>query len=239
MSQSRPLIGPSNGSSAFRRPASGANRNQPASEPPATHRRTFAAMRNGERCAATETAKQIRSCRPTFPGAWSTSLVVSVLDDDTIEVPHNHQPECIRLNGIDCPEKSHAYGKRTKQAASALVYGKEVTLQTFGKDSVDRLPCGRDHFANVVCSCLTLLAVEGLIRLLRLKVIRTTEREDHRTRTDSSPNQIVTDCYCGSSVILTKTGPDRDLIWPAFRTDPMRGSCFLPSEQLFPDRLVF
>jgi len=45
-----------------------------------------------------------------------------------------HHPERIRLNGIDCPEKSQAYGERAKQADSELVFGKEVTLQTHGKD---------------------------------------------------------------------------------------------------------
>jgi len=44
----------------------------------------------------------------------------------------------IRLNGIDCPEKGQAYGKRAKQAASELVFGKEVTLQTYGKDKYGR-----------------------------------------------------------------------------------------------------
>ncbi len=51
--------------------------------------------------------------------------VVSVLDGDTIEVLHNTHPERIRLNGIDCPEKGQAFGKRAKQAASPLVFGKE------------------------------------------------------------------------------------------------------------------
>jgi hypothetical protein len=51
-------------------------------------------------------------------------------DGDTLEVPHNNRAERIRLNGIDCPEKGQAYGKRAKQAASELVFGKEVTLQT-------------------------------------------------------------------------------------------------------------
>jgi micrococcal nuclease len=59
-------------------------------------------------------------------------------DGDTIEVLHNQHPERIRLSGIDCPEKGQAYGKRTKQAASELVFGKEVTLQTFGKDKYGR-----------------------------------------------------------------------------------------------------
>jgi endonuclease YncB( thermonuclease family) len=69
--------------------------------------------------------------RPTGP-------VVSVLDGDIIEVLHNRHPERIRLSGIACPEKGQAFGKRAKQAASELVYGKEVTLQTHGKDKYGR-----------------------------------------------------------------------------------------------------
>lgn len=43
-----------------------------------------------------------------------TDPVVSVLDGDTIEVLHNTYPERIRLSGIDCPEKGHAFGTRGK-----------------------------------------------------------------------------------------------------------------------------
>ena len=64
--------------------------------------------------------------------------VVSVLDGDTLEVLHNQRPERIRLSGIDCPEKGQAFGKRAKQATSELVYGKEGTLQTFGKNKYHR-----------------------------------------------------------------------------------------------------
>jgi len=67
-----------------------------------------------------------------------TGLVFSVLDGDTIEVLHNTRPERIRLSGIDCPEKGQAYGTRAKQAASELVLGGEVTLQTHGKDNYGR-----------------------------------------------------------------------------------------------------
>ena len=59
---------------------------------------------------------------------------VRVIDGDTLEVLHNQHPERIRLSGIDCPEKGQAYGQKAKQAASALVFGKEVTLQTHGHD---------------------------------------------------------------------------------------------------------
>lgn len=60
--------------------------------------------------------------------------VVGVVDGDIVEVLSNQHPERIRLNGIDCPEKGQAFGKRAKQAASALVFGKNVRLQTHGKD---------------------------------------------------------------------------------------------------------
>ena len=64
--------------------------------------------------------------------------VVAILDGDTIEVMQNQHPERIRLYGIDCPEKGQAYGKRAKQATSALVFAKQVSLQTHGKDKYGR-----------------------------------------------------------------------------------------------------
>ncbi len=72
-------------------------------------------------------------CTPLEAADLSGS-VVRVLDGDTIEVLHNQHPERIRLSGIDCPEKGQAYGQKAKHAASALVFGKKVTLQTYGKD---------------------------------------------------------------------------------------------------------
>ena len=67
-----------------------------------------------------------------------TGPVVSVLDGDTIEVLHNTHPERIRLSGIDCPEKGQAYGNNAKHAVSALVFGKDVTLDTHGQDKYRR-----------------------------------------------------------------------------------------------------
>ena len=64
--------------------------------------------------------------------------VVSVLDGDTIKVLNGHHTERIRLSGIDCPEKGQAFGKRAKQATSALVFGGDVILQTYGKDKYRR-----------------------------------------------------------------------------------------------------
>ena len=68
-----------------------------------------------------------------------TSPVISVLDGDTIEVLHNQHPERIRLDGSDCPEKGHAFGNNAKLAASELVFGKDVTLQTHGHDKYGRI----------------------------------------------------------------------------------------------------
>ena len=79
-----------------------------------------------------------------------TGKVVGVTDGDTITVLHNGRGEKIRLNGIDCPEKGQAYGHKAKEAASALVYGKDVTIQTYGLDKYKRtigdvtLPDGRN-----------------------------------------------------------------------------------------------
>ena len=57
---------------------------------------------------------------------------------DTIEVLHDTNPEPVRLSGIDCPEKGQAYGKRAKQAASVLVFEKDVILQTHDQDKYER-----------------------------------------------------------------------------------------------------
>src|SRR5712692_4771707 len=60
--------------------------------------------------------------------------VVGVIDGDSIRVMHNGRAKEIRLSGVDCPEERQAFGQRAKQAASELVFGKEITLQTHGID---------------------------------------------------------------------------------------------------------
>jgi len=68
-----------------------------------------------------------------------TGPVVSLLDGDTIEVLHNNRPERIRLNGIDCPEKEQAHGKRTK-LASELVLQRVVSTRLWCLGGVDARP---------------------------------------------------------------------------------------------------
>jgi endonuclease YncB( thermonuclease family) len=67
-----------------------------------------------------------------------SSKVIGVLDGDTIEVLHDQKTERVKLHGIDCPEKGQAFAQRAEQATSALVFGKEITLQTHGEDIYGR-----------------------------------------------------------------------------------------------------
>ena len=54
--------------------------------------------------------------------------VVGVTDGDTIRVLRGREVFKIRLNGIDAPEMKQAYGKKSKEFMSALVFGKEVEV---------------------------------------------------------------------------------------------------------------
>ena len=79
--------------------------------------------------------------------AWSTQAaaevitgrVVSVADGDTITVlvAGNRQVK-IRLADVDTPERGQPWGKRAKQATSALVFGRQVTVQMLKKDKYKR-----------------------------------------------------------------------------------------------------
>jgi endonuclease YncB( thermonuclease family) len=63
-----------------------------------------------------------------------TGEVIRVLDGDTIEVLHEKKPERIRLYGIDCPEKGQPFGQKAKQATSSLLFGKQVRIESHGRD---------------------------------------------------------------------------------------------------------
>jgi len=64
--------------------------------------------------------------------------VVGVSDGDTLTVLHNQQPEKIRLNGIDCPEKKQAFGERAKLFVSSLAFGKGATVKASKIDRYGR-----------------------------------------------------------------------------------------------------
>lgn len=64
--------------------------------------------------------------------------VVSISDGDTLTVLQGNTQYKIRLNGIDCPEKSQAYGTKAKEFTSDLVFGKVVTVNIKEKDRYGR-----------------------------------------------------------------------------------------------------
>lgn len=74
------------------------------------------------------------------PLAWAdfTGKVIAVADGDTITVLRDKEQVKIRLAEIDAPEKAQAFGNKSKQALSALVYGKVVLVVEQGHDRYKR-----------------------------------------------------------------------------------------------------
>ena len=55
--------------------------------------------------------------------------VVGVADGDTITVlDATNTKHKIRLQGIDAPEKAQAFGQKSKQSLSQMVYNKQLSL---------------------------------------------------------------------------------------------------------------
>ena len=75
-------------------------------------------------------------------GVWAkdiTGIVVSVADGDTITVLSAEKKQFkIRMAAIDSPEKAQAFGQRSKQHLSDLVYKKEVRVQVVDVDRYKR-----------------------------------------------------------------------------------------------------
>lgn len=74
--------------------------------------------------------------------AGQQGRVVGVMDGDTVEVlmAGNQSLRC-RLYGIDAPEKAQAYGQKSKQSLSDLIYGKTVSIEVRDKDRYGRSVC--------------------------------------------------------------------------------------------------
>jgi micrococcal nuclease len=67
-----------------------------------------------------------------------TGRIVKVTDGDTITVLVDYQEIKIRLNAIDAPERGQDFGQKSKEALADLVFGKEVRVETHGKDRYGR-----------------------------------------------------------------------------------------------------
>lgn len=74
--------------------------------------------------------------------------VVGVMDGDTIEVLFGNQTRKVRLAQIDAPEKSQAFGQRSKQSLSDLVFGKHIRVVVETTDRYGRL-VGRLYHGSV------------------------------------------------------------------------------------------
>ena len=66
--------------------------------------------------------------------------VISVADGDTITIIGDGNAQYkIRLNAIDAPEKSQAFGQKSKQQLANYVFGKDVTVTWKSKDKYGRV----------------------------------------------------------------------------------------------------
>jgi micrococcal nuclease len=78
----------------------------------------------------------------SLPAAYSeefSARVVGVSDGDTITVLRNGLPCKIRLSGIDCPEKSQAFGKAAKEFTADHAFARVVTVISSGHDKYRRM----------------------------------------------------------------------------------------------------
>ena len=68
-----------------------------------------------------------------------TGMVVGVADGDTITVLDSGKMQHkIRLAGIDAPEKKQAFGNRSKESLSDMVFDKTVNVETEKRDRYGR-----------------------------------------------------------------------------------------------------
>ncbi|MDP3872373.1 MAG: thermonuclease family protein [Methyloversatilis sp.] len=88
------------------------------------------------RVASTATLALVLSAPIGAHASTIVGRVVGVADGDTVTVLDSDRVQHrIRLAGIDAPEKAQAFGNRSKESLSELVFSKAVTVET---DKVDR-----------------------------------------------------------------------------------------------------
>ena len=74
------------------------------------------------------------------PRAEIRGRVVAIADGDTITMlDGGHRQAKVRLSGIDAPEKSQAFGTRSRQRLAELVAGREVLVEWDKKDRYGRI----------------------------------------------------------------------------------------------------
>lgn len=75
--------------------------------------------------------------------------VVAVIDGDTLDVLVDGQPVRIRIAGIDTPERGQPWWRKSKDALSGRVFGKEVRINEVATDAYGRMV--GEVYADDVC----------------------------------------------------------------------------------------
>jgi micrococcal nuclease len=78
------------------------------------------------------------SLPPVFAQEFS-GRVVGVADGDTITVLVRKVPRKVRLSGIDCPEKSQAFGRQAREFTASHAFAREVKVISSGHDRYGRI----------------------------------------------------------------------------------------------------
>jgi len=74
-----------------------------------------------------------------LPASWACSgRVVGVTDGDTIKVLCEGVETKVRLNQIDAPERNQAFGNKSKEVLSNLVFNRSVRLDVVDTDRYGR-----------------------------------------------------------------------------------------------------
>lgn len=81
----------------------------------------------------------IISAQDIIPPKKFYAKVIGISDGDTFKVLYKKQEFRIRLNHIDAPEKSQNFGKKAKEYASNLCFGKNVRITWKKKDRYQRI----------------------------------------------------------------------------------------------------
>jgi micrococcal nuclease len=68
--------------------------------------------------------------------------VVGIMDGDTVKILNSdHQQMKCRLHGIDAPESSQAFGQRSKESLSDIIFQKQVEITVLDQDRYGRSVC--------------------------------------------------------------------------------------------------
>lgn len=77
---------------------------------------------------------------PSILAATLSAEVIGVVDGDTVKVIDDYKKQYkIRLDQIDAPEAKQAFGQKSKQYLSNLVFRKKVSIEWNSKDRYGRI----------------------------------------------------------------------------------------------------